>query len=370
MAKLKHFFSYARKDTEFVLKLATELRTVGVDLWLDQLDILGGQHWDRAVEDALESCEGMIAVLSPESLASNNVMDEVSYALEQRKLVVPIMLRPCDIPFRLRRVQYVDFSTDYDLGFRQLLRALRIEQQSVVAAPQVVEQRVAQEFREQPPKPAAPSSMRPRPEPAQPQSTPELQSPTSATHRLRPRWYVPLLIIVAGVVVWLLGITFHVGGGLIHLVLVISVMVLIFILVAKRGARSGAETGASPGSAVPATGAVPLSHRKFSILYGILSGALAGAIWGWLATSIFDPYFKLDNYLVNMAIVGVAGAISGSLSRMRWRVVVAAIAGSLIGWGLLFPNRGMTIAAISGTSFGAVLGSLAGVLVERAKLWK
>src|SRR5262245_59867695 len=96
---LKYFFSYARKDSEFVMSLAKELRAAGANLWLDQLDIVGGQRWDSAVEEALKICQGLIVVLSPESLASNNVMDEVSYALEKGKMVLPIVFRPCDIPF-------------------------------------------------------------------------------------------------------------------------------------------------------------------------------------------------------------------------------------------------------------------------------
>jgi hypothetical protein len=70
MEALQYFFSYARKDTALVLRLAKELREVGLNLWLDQLDILGGQRWDRAVEDALQTCQGMIAVLSPDALSS------------------------------------------------------------------------------------------------------------------------------------------------------------------------------------------------------------------------------------------------------------------------------------------------------------
>jgi len=35
----KTFFSYSRADSEFVLKLATDLRNAGIDIWLDQLDI-------------------------------------------------------------------------------------------------------------------------------------------------------------------------------------------------------------------------------------------------------------------------------------------------------------------------------------------
>ena len=127
MEETKFFFSYSRNDKEFVLKLAKELRSSGISLWLDQIDILGGQRWDRAIEEALKSCQGMIAVLSPASLGSENVMDEVSYALDEDKLILPILLRPCNIPFRLRRVQHIDFTVDYEMGFSQLLKALRNE---------------------------------------------------------------------------------------------------------------------------------------------------------------------------------------------------------------------------------------------------
>jgi formylglycine-generating enzyme required for sulfatase activity len=126
--ELKYFFSYTSKDREFVLRLAKELRAVRVNLWMDHLDIRTGQHWDREVEKALKNCKGMIAVLSPDSVASDNVMDEVSYALDEGKLVVSVIMHPCDIPLRLRRVHYADLTTDYDAGFSQLLRALGIEE--------------------------------------------------------------------------------------------------------------------------------------------------------------------------------------------------------------------------------------------------
>jgi hypothetical protein len=41
-------------------------------------------------------------------------------------------------------------------------------------------------------------------------------------------------IIVILLILWLLGFGFHVGGGLIHIVLVIAVIVLIFNLVSGR----------------------------------------------------------------------------------------------------------------------------------------
>jgi hypothetical protein len=44
-------------------------------------------------------------------------------------------------------------------------------------------------------------------------------------------------IIVVMVVLWLFGFTMHVGGGLIHLLLVIAVVLLVVNLLTGRGAR-------------------------------------------------------------------------------------------------------------------------------------
>jgi hypothetical protein len=43
-------------------------------------------------------------------------------------------------------------------------------------------------------------------------------------------------IIVILLVLWLLGFAFHFGGGLIHLILVIAVIVLVFNLISGRRA--------------------------------------------------------------------------------------------------------------------------------------
>lgn len=118
------FFSYCREDSDFALRLAEDLKAVGASVWLDQLDILPGERWDRAVKDALIKSPRMLVILSPASVHSTNVMDEVSFALEEKKTVVPILYRECTIPFRLRRVQYVDFRQTYERGLQQLLRVL------------------------------------------------------------------------------------------------------------------------------------------------------------------------------------------------------------------------------------------------------
>jgi hypothetical protein len=51
-----------------------------------------------------------------------------------------------------------------------------------------------------------------------------------------PRKEVRMLwtIFVVLVVLWLLGFSFHVAGGLIHLLLIVAVIVLIFNLLSRR----------------------------------------------------------------------------------------------------------------------------------------
>ena len=115
------FFSYSRADSSFVLKLAKDLRDAGVNIWLDQLDIAPGSHWDASIEKALHTSKTLLIILSSTSVASENVMDEVSYALEEGKKVIPILLSNCETPFRLRRLQRIDFTGDYQKGFNDLL---------------------------------------------------------------------------------------------------------------------------------------------------------------------------------------------------------------------------------------------------------
>jgi hypothetical protein len=117
------FVSYARPDAPFALRLAADLRAAAVEVWLDQLDIQPGEPWDQAVEQALKRCDSLLVVLSPRAVDSRPVMDEVSYALETNKRIVPVVVERCELPFRLRRLHYTDFTTDYDAALRRVLAA-------------------------------------------------------------------------------------------------------------------------------------------------------------------------------------------------------------------------------------------------------
>ena len=115
------FVSYSRTNATFALKLARELKADSFAAWLDQLDIPTGARWDDEVEKALRECEIFIIILTPASVASDNVKDEIGYALGKNKRFIPVMLENCEIPFRLHRFQYVDFTKkSFDEGVQSV----------------------------------------------------------------------------------------------------------------------------------------------------------------------------------------------------------------------------------------------------------
>ncbi len=74
----------------------------------------------------MAKCPELLVLLSPAAVDSTNVMDEVSLALEKGKTVLPVIHRNCKIPFRLRRLQYVDLTLNYKAGLGRLLETLGV----------------------------------------------------------------------------------------------------------------------------------------------------------------------------------------------------------------------------------------------------
>jgi hypothetical protein len=123
--KQQVFISYSRKDINFARRLAADLEQAGFDVWWDISDLKGGDDWVRFIPAAIQASQYFVVLLSPNSIQSEWVAKEYSYALRLRKKVVPAMIKPCDVPFALNTINYVDFvNDDYDLAANKLLGAL------------------------------------------------------------------------------------------------------------------------------------------------------------------------------------------------------------------------------------------------------
>ncbi len=120
----KVFVCYSRKDEAFARLLAEDLKKAGIYIWMDQFDIPAGAPWDREVESALSVTKTTLVILSPNAVESNNVRDEIGAAVDAGDYIVPVLLAPCEIPLRIRRHQFVDFTKGYEAALKQLVASL------------------------------------------------------------------------------------------------------------------------------------------------------------------------------------------------------------------------------------------------------
>jgi hypothetical protein len=124
------FVSYSSKDRPFAIGLVKELQSLGANVWIDQLGIGLGENWDNAIEEALEKSETFMLILSPTSVESQNVQDEVSIAINTNKKMVPILIKECELPMRWQRKQYADLANNPDKAIHDILQFLGLQEKA------------------------------------------------------------------------------------------------------------------------------------------------------------------------------------------------------------------------------------------------
>jgi TIR domain len=89
---MAHFFvSYSHKDKDYVHRLAKALQDRGFEVWIDdRIDY--GTRWPLVIEDAIDSCQGLILVASEHSHEPEWVQHEVARAQRLHKPIFPLLL--------------------------------------------------------------------------------------------------------------------------------------------------------------------------------------------------------------------------------------------------------------------------------------
>ncbi len=111
------FLSHSSKDKDFVRELYRLLTRDGVSCFFDRESIGWGENWVRALERALDECEFVVFILSPEFCNSEWAeVERTNIIADSRtRKVRPLMLRPCmdlpTFPRFLLHVQAIDVST-------------------------------------------------------------------------------------------------------------------------------------------------------------------------------------------------------------------------------------------------------------------
>ena len=85
------FISYSRQDSAYVEKLVAAFEDRGLSVWLDnRIDY--GTAWQHEIEKHLELCKAFVLVMTPQANESHWVKCELSFALELKKPMFPLLL--------------------------------------------------------------------------------------------------------------------------------------------------------------------------------------------------------------------------------------------------------------------------------------
>src|SRR6266536_3652688 len=113
------FISYSRRNSYFVDRLAIELETRNILAWVDQRPIESTQPWKDILREAIELCDSMVLVLSPDALLSPQVRMEYCYALDINKPFIGIEYQECaGLPSELQHLPPIRYPADTQPGWQ------------------------------------------------------------------------------------------------------------------------------------------------------------------------------------------------------------------------------------------------------------
>lgn len=125
------FLCHSSADKAFVRMLAYSLELHGVNVWLDEAEIRVGQSLIATISSAIESIQYLLVVLSPASVNSQWVKQELEAAMtlslsKGTPALLPVLYRDCAIPAFLSGKKYADFRDPAAFGssLNEVLRAL------------------------------------------------------------------------------------------------------------------------------------------------------------------------------------------------------------------------------------------------------
>ena len=133
MEKLRQvFISYSYRDKAIAHRIAEDLSTRDIPVWIDEREIKIGESIVQKIDEGLKKASYVLALLSEHSIASHWVQKELSLAYSTERegaqsLIIPVLiekLSPSQIPIFLRSIKWIDLSTNYKSGIEDLIKSL------------------------------------------------------------------------------------------------------------------------------------------------------------------------------------------------------------------------------------------------------
>ncbi len=115
------FISYSSKDKDKARLLGANLRRDGFTVWRDREGLNPGGQFQIELEQALRRADVVLALFSKASYESEWVRNELLFAKDNRKVIVPLMLESgVNLFLAHYGTQYVIMYEDWDSGYLEL----------------------------------------------------------------------------------------------------------------------------------------------------------------------------------------------------------------------------------------------------------
>ncbi|MEU6277028.1 tetratricopeptide repeat protein [Streptomyces populi] len=123
------FVSYTYADRVWAVALAENLHRLGLDVWLDQVEAVGGQRLLSRLMDGSARADAVVLVVSAHSAGSGWGADELAAAVTTTDRVVPVLLGDVDLPPFIASRLFLDFRrvasvSEYTSLVQQLARTV------------------------------------------------------------------------------------------------------------------------------------------------------------------------------------------------------------------------------------------------------
>ena len=114
------FLSYASEDSAAAERIAEALRAAGIEVWLDQSELRGGDAWDTMIRGKIRGCALFVALISTHTRARSEgyfrfewklAVDRSYHIASDRPFLLPIVIdetheADARVPDRFREVQW------------------------------------------------------------------------------------------------------------------------------------------------------------------------------------------------------------------------------------------------------------------------
>jgi Predicted phosphatase homologous to the C-terminal domain of histone macroH2A1 len=124
------FISYSRMDSQKADEIADALKQMNLKFWVDRTGEYSGRNYKSVIVNTIRQSQIVLFLSSENSNKSENVIKEVSVAVELKKMIIPIKLDNFpyadSIAYDLTGIDYVNYESEKEQLKRKIISQLTL----------------------------------------------------------------------------------------------------------------------------------------------------------------------------------------------------------------------------------------------------